>query len=100
MESKGANNDTVRSYVIRHDYSVPSEFFKTILRIIREILPALWRDQPYTLELLCGPESWGLWTDGERRMAGRCMAHLVVSGQLPLRFAESRHEYPKKYRLK
>ena len=100
METKSANNDPVKSYVIRHDYSVPSEFFNAIVRIIREILPALWSDQPFTLKLLCGPEFWDQLTDGERRMAGRCMAHLVVSGQLPLRFAESRHEDPKHYRLK
>jgi hypothetical protein len=33
-------------------------------------------------------------------MAGRCIANMVVKGQLPLRFAESKHEYPKWYQLR
>jgi hypothetical protein len=32
-------------------------------------------------------------------MAGRCVAHMVVGGQLPLSFVNTKHEYPKHYRL-
>ena len=53
----------------------------------------------YNLKVLCGAEFWKPLSDGQKRMAGRCMVHMVEVGLLPLHFAEGRHEYPKLYWL-
>jgi hypothetical protein len=71
-----------------------------VRRQVEEILPALQRGVPYTLEELCGPEFWGPLSAAERQMAGRCMAFMVAAGQLPLEFVGCKHAYPKRYRLR
>lgn len=81
-------------------YTLSSDFCRAIACQVEEIVPALIPDASYTLEMLCGEAFWARLSNGERRMAGRCMAQLVVNSKLPLCFADSRHEYPKYYRLK
>lgn len=80
-------------------YSVDAELCEAIARQVTEIIPALSRDAAYTLERLCGEVFWQPLSAGERRRAGRCMVWLVANSRLPLCFADSRHEYPKYYRL-
>lgn len=88
------------TFIILYDgYTVPEKFYKAVLYQVKEIPPALLPGEKYTLEMLCGDVFWQLLTDGEKRMAGRCMAQMVVSGILPLRFAETKHEYSKRYQL-
>ncbi len=86
--------------IILYDgYSVSEKLYKAVLYQVEEIIPAMEDDVKYTLKILCGDEFWDLLTDGEKRMAGRCMAHMVVNKRLPLSFSDSKHEYPKWYRI-
>ena len=90
---------TTEHIVLYDGYTVSADFYNSVRLQVDNVIPALERDRKYTLAMLCGPEFWDCLSNGERRMAGRCMAHLVACKRLPLRFAESRHEYPKYYWL-
>lgn len=81
-------------------YPVKAEFFESIRQQVEAVLPTLKPHLTYTLEKLCGKLFWEKLDAGERKLAGRCMAHLVVKNQLPLLFAPRNHEYPKHYQLK
>ena len=81
-------------------YTVPAAFYNAIRLQVEEIIPALERDEIYTLEDLCGETFWGQLTSGERKMAGKCMAYMVANKRLPLCFVGCPHGgHPKKYRL-
>jgi hypothetical protein len=87
-------------YIVLYDgYTVSAAFYNSVCHQVEEIIPAMEPDMRYPLKVLCGKAFWQPLSDGEKRMAGRCMAQMVVGGLLPLRFAEGRHEYPKLYRL-
>ena len=81
-------------------YTVSAAFYNAIRHQVEEILPALERDEIYTLEDLCGETFWGLLTSGKRKIAGKCMAYMVASNRLPLRFVGCPHGHPKKYQLR
>ena len=75
-------------------------FCEAIRLQIEDVLDVLDPDESYTLEDLCGEVFWGQLSTTEHKIAGLIMARLVASGRLPLCVAPSRHEYPKRYRLK
>lgn len=75
-------------------------FYEAILHEVEESLPGMEPDQKYTLAMLCGKEFWNQLTNGDRRRAGIFMSEIVAKNLLPLCVADSRHEYPKYYRLK
>ncbi len=88
-------------YILLHDgYTILEIFYEVVRQQVDEGLPDLERDASYTAKRLCGKEFWRHLNNGERRMAGRCIAYMVTRNLLPLTFAETRHEYPKKYQLK
>lgn len=89
------------THVLLNDgYTVSPVFYAAIRDQVREALPFLERGKKYTLEILCGDDFWQELTNGERRMAGRCMAQMVANRKLPFQFAHHKHEYPKWYQLK
>lgn len=81
-------------------YPVSAEVIESIRQQVEAALPTLNSHLTYTLEKLCGKAFWAQLDSGERKLAGRCMAHLVVKNQLPLLFVPRKHEYPKHYQLK
>lgn len=52
-----------------------------------------------TLERLCGDTFWSELTTEERKLAGRCMAHLVEHRLVPFEYVGCKHAYPKRYCL-
>ena len=86
--------------VLKYNLVVPEVFFFDLSHQVEEIVPAMIPGVKYTLEMLCGPTFWGPLTDGQKRVAGKCMVHMVENGILPLHFAKGRHEYPKLYSLR
>ena len=81
-------------------FSAPAEWVECIRLHIVGRLAALQRDRTYTAKKLAGRDYWGSLSSGEQRLAGRCIAHLVSHGELPLVFVRGKHEYPLRYRLK
>lgn len=80
--------------------TVPQAFFDGVQQQVEEVLPAMDPKARYTSKMLCGMEFWALLNNGERRTAGRCLAHMVAQELLPLVFAESKSKHPKWYQLK
>ena len=78
---------------------VNADFLDIIQGAVEERLMVLPRGTVSTLKKICGEGFWKRLGEGEKRTAGWCMEHLVAKGQVPFEFAESRHEYPKHYRL-
>ena len=87
-------------YVLNHGLTVTEVFFYALFHQVEGILPELIPGEKYTLEMLCGPTFWDSLTNGQKRIAGRCMVLIVETGLLPLHIAEGRHEYPKLYSLR
>ena len=85
--------------VLNYGLTVPEVFFYDLFQQVKDIIPGMIPGVRYTLDMLCGPTFWDALTDGQKRIAGRCMVHMVETGMLPLQFAEGRHEYPKLYSL-
>jgi hypothetical protein len=99
-------HETVRvtpTHIILYDghevYTVTAAFYNAVRLQVEESIPGLIHGEKYKSEWLCGNAFWKPLSNDEKRMAGRCIAHMVVTGVLPLRFADSRHEYPNWYRL-
>jgi hypothetical protein len=82
------------------DYKVDTALLNSVKQQVENAIPTMKQNAAYTLESLSSKEYWKVLDSGERRMAGRCMAHLVAKNLLPMCFAESKHEYPKHYKLK
>lgn len=66
---------------------VPVIFYELIKEIARDGLPYMQDKSPFTVKQLCGDGFWACLRNGEKRMAGGCIAKLVKEGQLPLRLA-------------
>ncbi|UCE64309.1 MAG: hypothetical protein JSU59_03980 [Nitrospirota bacterium] len=92
-------NKTVEYLVFKDGFTVPKEFFESVHKQVLETLPGLLPDNGYTLEKICGPEFWAPLTDGQRRLAGRCMVHMVRNRILPLNFTGPICATPKRYEL-
>lgn len=86
------------TFVFADGHCASSDFCNAILLQVREILPALDPNVPYTLEQLCGPAFWDPLGPTERQEAGRIMIRLVLGGWLPFEVIGCRHSNPKKYR--
>jgi len=81
-------------------YTVSIAFYSEVLNTVSEVIHIFLPDDIYTLRKIYGEALWLQMTDGERRMAGRCLAHIVANKRLPLCFVGCPHEHPKKYRLR
>ena len=86
--------------ILNNGHTVTAVFFYDLLHQIQEIIPGMIPGVKYELKVLCGPAYWNPLTNGQKRLAGKCMVHMVENGMLPLQFAEGRHEYPKLYSLR
>lgn len=69
------------------NYMVLESFYKNIQSQIEEALPFLERDMQYTVEMLCDPNFWKSLNPGQKKMAGRCVAHMVMENRIQLSFA-------------
>jgi hypothetical protein len=100
-----ANHAGTTMYICLYDYdrnrayTIPAALYNDVLKTVSEVIHLLVPGEIYTVEIIYGKALWGPLTDGEKRMAGRCLAHMVANRRLPLRFVGCPHEHPKKYRL-
>ena len=99
-----SNHNYIAEYMVLNDgddntYTVPAIFYETVLLLVKESIPGLIPGEKYKCEWLCGDAFWKLLSAGEQKMAGRCVASMVVNRLLPLCFVKTKHEYPKHYEL-
>ena len=101
------NHAGTTMYIILYDYdrnrayTIPAAFYNDVLNTVSEVIHLLLHDDTYTLRRIYGEELWLQMTRGDRRKAGKCMAHMVANNSLPqLRSVGCPHEDPKKYRLR
>ena len=94
------DNNTKVYLVFKDGFAAPKALYKSVKEQVQEIIPALSSGSALTLEDLCGADFWGSLTDGQRRLAGRCMVFMVRNGKLPLEFTGHICASPKRYQLK
>ena len=83
-----------------HTYTVSAAFYNGVLNTVSEVIHLFCPGDVFTLRKIYGEALWLLMTRGDRRKAGKCMAHMVANNRLPqLRFVGCEHENPKKYQL-
>jgi len=75
-------------------------FYDSIRDLILEQIAAIRSDYVVKLEDFYDPEDWQQITIEDRKLAGRCMARLVIQHEIPLDFVGCKHSIPKEYRLK
>jgi len=79
---------------------IQKRLYKQVLELISEVVPVLEQEQSYTAETLCGEAFWKSLEKGEPIMAGKCVAQMVASKVLPLRFAGKTKSNSWLYQLK
>jgi len=105
ISTPAENHGGTTVYLILYDehrtYTVSAAFYNEVLNTVSEVIHIFLPGDRYTLRKIYGDALWLHMTRGDRRKAGKCMAHMVANDRLPqLRFVEHEHEYPKKYQLR
>ena len=78
----------------------PDYFYEAVEMQIESRLHELKANKLYTSKILCGDEFWEiLKTDFCRRLAGRCLAHMVHTKRFPFKFIQYKRYSTKYYRL-
>ena len=76
------------------------EFLNYIRDVVIERASSLSPHTIYTFEEICSDFFWKVFEDGEKRIAGKCMRHLVAKAEVPfIEVNEYRCQSPKRYRL-
>lgn len=92
--------ENIEFYVLLHDgYPVPKDILDSAQEAVEEVIPAMFPGYGYTAKLMCGYR-WDQWSDGERRLVGRCLSSLVKTGKLPLAALGCPHQYPRRYEVR
>ena len=80
-------------------FSVHSDFWGLIKRVIREVIPYLWHGNEYAPAQLLGSEFWRALNGAEARMANLCISEMVRKGELALTVARRDHNGVVRYSL-
>lgn len=81
-------------------FSVSKNIYECFRQMVVASLPEISPGNAYTLKNILGRDIWSELDNGERRLIGRCVAHMTTRKILPLIIIESKHEYPIRYQLK
>lgn len=79
-------------------FTVTEEFYDLVLQLADSGLEHLSPNRVYTARHFIGTSHWDVLSNCDRRIAGRCIAHMVGRGLLSLTVVKGRHEYPMRYR--
>ena len=79
-------------------FTVAQEFYDLVLQWAESGLEHLSPIRVYTARHLTGTSRWDALSNCDRRIAGRCIAHMVGRSLLSLTVVKGRHEYPMRYR--
>ncbi len=72
---------------LKHQWWVPTAFYDRVASVARATIPSLAMGLHFKAEHICGANFWVALPPGDAKLAGRCIAHLVEAGALPLKFS-------------
>jgi hypothetical protein len=98
-EAKKTNPAQAERKQLGYRFTVAKDFYEQVLQQLRTRLIGFPRGCVLTAEQLLGKEYWALLLHGEEQLVGRCIAHAVGAGIVPLRHVKGRHEYPSLYQV-
>ena len=78
--------DAQRILVLPNGLGIPENLADRVRLQVLHRIPDLKRDRSYSLKTICGPEFWSTLDRSDVIKAGRYIASLVASDQLPLVF--------------
>lgn len=82
---KKARPQKIEAFIFLHDSCAVSKDFYDIIRAqVEERLSFLIPGQKYTVKKICGKVFWRSLGGVEPNLAGKCVAHMVAQGDLPL----------------
>ena len=81
-------------------YTASKEFYSRIYKMMAAALLGKASCVKCTVKQFVGKGRWNKLDSGERRLAGRCTAHMVSNGHLPLEFAGKNKSNALLYQLK
>ncbi len=84
--SNTSNPTTILMVPLPGGHWVQKVFLEELRRQVMETIPGLQFGMEYKIQHLVDAAYWSSLVPRDRRMAGRCLAYLVSSGQLPLEF--------------
>lgn len=98
MQKVVGKNQT-STLILHNGRTVHLEFLNIIREAVEERIPSLAKHTNLTLKKICGEDFWCLLGEGEKRMAGWYMEHLVAMNELPLIYAGKDSNNAKQYQL-
>ena len=83
-------------------HSVPTALYEKVMAQVERRMQTIVDVKLYVLKDICGDSFWEgqLLSSWQRRMAGRCFAHMVAVGRFPFRFVQYKRCATKRYELK
>ena len=81
-------------------FEIPMNLADRVRLQVLHRIPDLKCDRSYSLKAICGPEFWSTLDRSDAIKAGRYIAYLVATDQLPLVFDVCPHQSNKRYRRK
>lgn len=73
--------------VLDRDLHVSDDFYRALVGRAQDCIPRLKFEEVFKAQHVIGPDYWRILDNPHRWVAGKVLAHLVVTGRLPLRFA-------------
>lgn len=98
-DSSNPTPDTVRMIVLDNGLDISELLADRVRKQVLDQVNELRRDQSYSLRQICGPKFWNTLDRWDAIKAGRYIAYLVSTHQLPLIFDVCPHRSNKRYRL-
>lgn len=92
-----APNDSVIR--LRSGRTVDKGFYDVIKAQVLWRAPSLNPVLTYKSTKVCGKEFWGYLEDGERNLAGECILHMAIHGEVPLEHVGRDSENHQLYRV-
>lgn len=82
-------------------YQAPKAFYEDVAKQVALAMGSIEAGKLYTTKTLCGDAFWsGLGRNKNKRLAGRCLAHMVYKKRFPFEFVQHMRSPTKRYRLR
>ena len=86
--------------LLNDEHTVSKGFFDSVRTQVEGSLPGMVAGQSYTAKQMCDKDFWKKLTKIQRISAGKCIAHMVIRGSLPLEYVGKDGANAKHYQLK